>query len=817
MRMKKVLVGLLAFIMVTTGLLNNGYYVEAETNKAIKITEAPEIMAKPGETTHVKMSIIATDFAIPNPTIEVSAGDNSPFTFTVPTMSVNGSSLTYVYTGAATTLEFDVKAKDTIKIGTYPISIKFSYRDYINDTDTSCTITTSIKVLEEKVPSQLTIGSIKLGDSNLGSKTDLSFTIQNEGEITAKNAYLVMSFGEIADERYTAKNIKLGDLNSGDTKSVSLPITLLTTAGIGRKTLTANFTYKTTDGEELKSTYNININLTAVENVTHKPKLSVKNITYKEGLKPKDSFSLSVNLENIGGAEARNIKVAVEDASVDAAGILKDYFTEGVAVADMKTDAVNTVKVPLKVSKYATSGLKAVKVAITYTDATGNSYTLTDTVYVDITSTNVTPTPAVGTPNIIISNVSQSPAQPKAGDKVEISFDVENKGKADATELKIATEGLSATTFIPLKSEPYLYFEKLKAGEKIRVTIPLIVSDSIVEGLNNITVKCLYTGGGESSAVIPVRDVQNDGGISKPKLIVSKYTTDVEELRAGNIFNFTFDLYNTNASVSAKNITVTVSQAENIFTVTQGSNSFFVNKIEPGETITSTLEMKVKSDATTKAYPIEIVIEYEYDGAEPNPTTGEIGEKKTEKLNLQAVENSRPVVDNVNVYSWDGPVMSGTPATLAFEFYNMGRSPLNNVIARLEGDFMKSDGDMYFIGNVTQGGSTYAEFEVISNMEGLANGVLSITFEDSNGDEVVVTKEFSAEVMSAGTFDPGIPYPDSGEVFNPQIPTVKKEIVPLWAFILIEIVIFFLFVPITRKVIVNVYKSKLRKKEQNQY
>ena len=226
----------------------------------------------------------------------------------------------------------------------------------------------------------------------------------------------------------------------------------------------------------------------------------------------------------------------------------------------------------------------------------------------------------------------------------------------------------------------------------------------------------------------------------------------------------------------------------------------------------------MKSDATTKAYPIEIVIEYEYDGAEPNPTTGEIGEKKTEKLNLQAVENSRPVVDNVNVYSWDGAVMMGTPATLAFEFYNMGRSPLNNVIAKLEGDFMKSDGEMYFIGNVAEGGSTYVEFEVIPNLEGLANGKLNITFEDSNGDEVSVSKDFSAEVMGATVVDPGMPMPgDGGEVFNPDVVTAKKEIVPIWAFVIIEIVIFILFVPVTRKVIISAYKSKLRKKEQDQY
>ena len=41
---------------------------------------------------------------------------------------------------------------------------------------------------------------------------------------------------------------------------------------------------------------------------------------------------------------------------------------------------------------------------------------------------------------------------------------------------------------------------------------------------------------------------------------------------------------------------------------------------------------------------------------------------------MQVVENARPVVDYVNVYSWDDGVKVNNPASLAFEFYNMGKS-----------------------------------------------------------------------------------------------------------------------------------------------
>jgi hypothetical protein len=201
----------------------------------------------------------------------------------------------------------------------------------------------------------------------------------------------------------------------------------------------------------------------------------------------------------------------------------------------------------------------------------------------------------------------------------------------------------------------------------------------------------------------------------------------------------------------------------------------------------------------------------------PNPTTGELGETKPIDLNLMVVENSRPVVDNIAVSTFDGNVVVQNPATLGFEFYNMGKSQLNNVVATVEGDFTKSDGSMYFIGNVLPGASAYAEFEVIPNIEGTAKGVVKVSFEDSNGDPIENSKDFETMVNPAQTVDPGMIDGGSGEVFNPTLPTAKKAIVPLWLFIIIQVVIFAAFVPITRKIIISAYKSKLRKKEEENY
>ncbi|MDF2511708.1 MAG: hypothetical protein K0S04_1574 [Herbinix sp.] len=813
--MKKFLVVLMAFIMVATGITGTDNQVKAATT-TIKVVENQDLVANPGQTTHFKVQIIAEGEFIALPKVDfVASGDKTvPFTCTTPYLTQGNSQVLHISNAVKTNLEFDVKMSDTAAIGTYPVNVRFRY-DHDNDTETddlTITITLNIKVTEERTPIQLTLVNASLSNSAIGSDTDLSFSVKNEGEIDAKSVYLTMNYGDFIEESYSAKQIKVGDLMGGANKILTLPVKILSSATAGRKTITANFTYKTPDGEAKTSTYNVTINLSPNTSYDSAPKLVVEEVTAPDSLDPGDTFKIKLNLQNIGGVNAENVVVDVDNTSIDTTGILKGYYTDGITSADtIELEEIKTVTIPLSVSKYATGGLKTIKLVITYTDEKGNAYNLNNNVYVDVKATATS-----GSTDIVVSNVKQSPLQPKAGEKVVVTFNVKNKGSVTVKDLKLATDGLTSATFIPVLSEPYQYFEELPAGKSVQVKIPLIVSETIVEGVNNITIKYSYSGG-DGTVTIPVLNVQNDSvTVSKPKIIVSKYYTDIDELRAGSTFNFTFDLYNTNAKVSAKNITVTIAQADNIFSVTQGSNSFFIEKMNPGETVSQTLEMKVKSDATTKAYPLDITIDYEYDGAEPNPTTGEIGESKTEKLNLQAIENARPVVDNINVYSWDGVVTMGNPAYLSFEFYNMGKSQLNNVVATVEGDFTKSDGNMQFIGNVTAGTSSYVEFEVLPNVEGTASGVLKISYEDSNGDTVEFTKDFTAEIMGAPVIDPGMPGDGSGEVFNPT-PAVKAPILPIWLFVIIQVIIFALAVPITRKIIISSYRAKLRKKEEEQY
>jgi hypothetical protein len=806
-KLKGLFVILLTMAMVITGFTGNKIQVKA-ADDMITITDNVDLVVIPGQTTHITIPIKPKISYLHINDISVSSVSGL-FTFTKPTLDINGTKINDIYNSSATDLEFDVTVDDTAEIKSYPITIVFDSTDYLASSSNTYSLEINLKVQQEKTPAQLTVSNASLESTNIGSNTNMKFTVKNEGEITAKNVYLTMDFGTVMDGNYSVKSVKVGDLPSGGTKDITLPVTILTTASVGKNPLSVNFTYKTPGGTSLTAAYKLSVSLTA--NVAS-PNLTVTDMKYGDSLKPGEDFSLEIDLKNTGLGTAKSIIAEIDPTSITQDGIIKNYFSNGISVTNIDEEMTEKVKIPLTVSKYATGGMKTVKVNVTYMDASGNKYTLSETVYVDVSAATT-----AGTPDIVITKVVQSPEQPKAGDKVTITFQLENKSKVDATDLKIYPDGLTNATFIPVNADPYQYIDKLASGEKKKISIPLMVSSGISEGLNNLTVKYTYTGG-EGSTIIPIRNIKNDlGSNSIPKLIISKYSTDTDELKAGTIFNLTYDIYNTNSSTAAKNITVTITQADNVFTVTQGSNSFFINRIDQGESIENTIEMKVKSDATTKAYPLTLTIEYEYDGEKPNAETGVVGVTKTETLNLNAEENARPVVDGTQVTSFNGSVINGEAATLGFNFYNMGKAVLNNVTATVEGDGFTPTGGMLFIGNVDPGSSAYEEIEVTPNMEGTASGTLKISYEDSNGETIEFTQDFTGEVMPATVLDPGVVDGGVGPVMNPDVSIAKADIMPIWAFVIMLLAIFAIFVPVTRKVIINVYKAKLRKKEQEQY
>ncbi len=825
-RARKIFTTILTMALIISNFTGNMITAKAATynNKATAINfdgKVDDFIGVPGETVHVKIPVKAIGGFIFDPIIQVKT-DEMPFTVTNISYTAEGTSPANPPAGIShyetTYIEFDVKVKESAKISRNKIQISVEFLAEDQDTGTMEQFKLEVPVAylvinSEKEPAQLTVDDIEFNDAIIGKEANLSFVIKNEGGITAHNAYFSIEGYDEAGiiPKYSKLKQAIGTdgkLPANSTYYAHLPVSVATTATAGSKKLTVKMEYKNEEGESGENSIEIYVN---IQSDSMAPKIEIVSSKYASELKAGDSFNLVTTLRNSGDTKADEIEVTVE--GLGTTSFLPGYTTKTIAVKDLKFNEKADVKIPLIVSHEATPGLKEVPITINYKDESGVALTTSTTLYLEVVAADGVD--AEGKPNIVVGNVSQNPAQPNAGARVDVSFDLANKSKINITEIKVSVVSAEGASFTPLDSEPYKYIEKLAGGKKARVTIPLMASETIAEGTNSLNIKYDYKDANgktqSDTATLYVQNVQNSGlGTSKPKLIISNFNTDNEELRAGNTFKFNFDIKNTHSSVAARNIKVTLNQADNIFSVAQGSNTFYITEIPAGEVVSNTLELRVKADATTKAYPLEITMEYEYEGAEANPTTGEIGETAKETINLQAVENSRPVVDNVVVGSWDPPVVN-QPTALTFDFYNMGKSALNNVRATVEGDYQLSTGDMLYIGNVEAGTQEFGELEVIPMIEGEAKGNLIVTFEDSNGEEIKITKEFKGTIQGEYVPDP------NGEGMGGEMPpvdTAKSPILPVLAFVILQLAILVIGVLVTRKVKLGLYRRKLRKQEE---
>ena len=432
MKMKRLLVAILAICMLATGMIGNLYIAHAEEGPyVVAVDKNNTFVLKPGSTTHIKFKVKSTTYFLYDLKIKVSdENDGSPFTFSRPVFTTEqGEPITNFGSSMNVYLEFDVTAKETAGIKTYPISLLIEGVNF-SESSFSSKLELQLNILEEKAPAQLTIDNVDYGNNIIGSNVNITFDIKNEGEIIARNTYITVVYGDTGIAKdYSVDSIKIGDIAPGEIKPVKLPVALLPNATPGRKTLTVNFSFKDIDGTAKTSTYPFQVEIRENSNA---PYLEIERIEYPDDVKPGDEFVLKAVFRNNGITKATDIMVTVENAETES--IVKNYFTDYVKVSSMNREEAKEAKIPLIAGASASGNLNKLVLKITYSDMNEVTYTKTKTLYLKVASESEGPAKET---SVVIKNVSQNPSKPVAGGDLKISFELENKGNTDMKELKL--------------------------------------------------------------------------------------------------------------------------------------------------------------------------------------------------------------------------------------------------------------------------------------------------------------------------------------------------------------------------------------------
>lgn len=263
-----------------------------------------------------------------------------------------------------------------------------------------------------------------------------------------------------------------------------------------------------------------------------------------------------------------------------------------------------------------------------------------------------------------------------------------------------------------------------------------------------------------------IDNMESEGNVSTPRIIVTGFTTDPGEVYAGDTFNLTISVQNTSSKTAVSNIQFDLKAAQEgtgtentyeAFLPTSGSATIYVERIAPGETTDISIEMSARSDLSQKPYVI--TVEADYEDEENNPYTA------TTNVSIPVQQEARVDTSEAEVLPESIPV--GNSSNVMFSIYNMGKTTLYNVQVAFEGESIS--GGATFLGKIEPGATGSVDVMVDGIAPTMDDGMVTavISYEDEAGNVSTLEKEimiFVYEEYYDETF-----YPEDGYYEDPYM------------------------------------------------
>lgn len=561
--------------------------------------------------------------------------------------------------------------------------------------------------------------------------------------------------------------------------------------------LVCNFCFASS-GDEYQNGYNAGYNAGYSDGSDNVYKPKEPNITFKvqdeiPEVSAGGSFSLLVNFINDSSHSAKNIKIT---PSFEDVPLVYERPIEFSYSKTLRSKGNANASFSFKVKEDAKIGVYPIKFKVEYKNSSDEVYSRERVMYFKVNKEKVASI-------ITISNIVTEPANVSAGQVFTLKFNVNNIGETDSKDTYIKLTGLSTEGFMPVDGNDLVYVGNIKAKSSITQTFNMIASTKIPKGSNTLGVTISHLDlnnekvTDEKTLYIMGVLSQNESSTStsgKPKVIIESYATTPKSIVAGDQIKFVFNFKNTSKDKNVSNMKITISSKEGEFMIANGSNTFYIDTLPAGGTMTKSIELNVKQDLSSKSYPLDINFDYEDSSA--NAYTA------TEVINIPVVEYSNLVINSVYI----SESMVGSPTTLSFDYVNMGKAKVSNLTASVSGDYVSTQ-DINYIGNLEAGNSDYYDFQVTASKEGENVGTLILTFEDSSGKKINVTKQFTGYVMAdfgsndnPGMYDPWV-------YVMPEEPA--QEPLNIWYVIGIGFGSFLISFIITKMITTKIIRKKL--------
>lgn len=249
----------------------------------------------------------------------------------------------------------------------------------------------------------------------------------------------------------------------------------------------------------------------------------------------------------------------------------------------------------------------------------------------------------------------------------------------------------------------------------------------------------VYSGGGGGEA---------SGNGSVPRVIVTGFTTNPADVKAGSDFTLTLHLKNTSKSSRVGNMLFELEAPTEgsdeqttapAFLPSSGSNSIYLDGIAANGTADISIDLNAKADLVQKPYSINVSMKYE------DANASQI--EASSSISIPVKQDARFEFSEFEITPES--IAIGEEANVSCNLYNLGRIKLYNAKAIFEGEDVKKNET--FLGNLEPGSSTSIDvmLEGIQATQGDGQVKMTLSYEDEAGTVSTTEQTFNLTVTEA--------------------------------------------------------------------
>jgi uncharacterized repeat protein (TIGR01451 family) len=217
-------------------------------------------------------------------------------------------------------------------------------------------------------------------------------------------------------------------------------------------------------------------------------------------------------------------------------------------------------------------------------------------------------TPVPGQPSLVVRDFIASPAAVAPGQSVQLTFIVVNQGNRAAQGVSVAVD--PGGKFVPANGQASVTLPDLGVGGSIGVQLMVDVMKDAPAGPNTVPITMSYRDfSGEVYTSKANLSVVISETAEVPQVVLSSYSIAPSPVKPGQTVTISGQVRNSGSAVASQ-VLLRVAGTENVLLAGPQGDTLPLGDIQPGASITLSLQMVVKNDAKPGPQPQPISLSY---------------------------------------------------------------------------------------------------------------------------------------------------------------------------------------------------------------